>query len=50
MVNYFKKYCEAHDSALSKLEITSIDGCEITHECGFDTLCAFSAKLAENGC
>ena len=50
MVNYFKKYCEAHDSALSKLEITSMDGGEITHECGFDTLCDFSAKLVENGC
>lgn len=48
MKNYYQHYCEAHDSALAKLEITSIDGKEISHDRGFDALCDFSAKLAEN--
>jgi len=50
MNSYYKKYCEAHDSALAKLEITSIDGELMTHNRGFDALCDVSAKLAENGC
>jgi D-sedoheptulose 7-phosphate isomerase len=50
MANYFKKYCEAHDSALAELEITLIDGGEISHDRGFDDLCNLSSKLAENGC
>ena len=49
MDNYYKKYCQSHDSALAKLEITSIDGGKITHDRGFDDLCEFSAILAENG-
>lgn len=49
MDNYYKKYCQALDSALAKLEITSIVGGEITHDRGFDDLCKFSAILAENG-
>ena len=50
MHNYFKKYCEAHDVALAKLEITSIDGEIITQDIGFDALCEISGKLADNGC
>jgi D-sedoheptulose 7-phosphate isomerase len=50
MDNYYKKYCQAHDSALAKLEITSIDGEELSHDQGFDALCDFSVKLTENGC
>ena len=50
MDNYYKKYCQAHDSALAKLEISSIDGQEISHDRGFDALCNFSVKLTENGC
>jgi D-sedoheptulose 7-phosphate isomerase len=48
--NYYKQYCNAHDLALAKLEITSIDGEEISHDRGFDDLCKLSTKSAEHGC
>ena len=50
MNNYYQHYCEAHDTALAKLEITSFDGDEITHDRGFDALCVLSSKLVEKGC
>ena len=50
MDNYYKKYCESHDSALIKLEITTLGGEGVTHNRGFNTLCDLSAKLADNGC
>ena len=50
MNKYYKKYCEAHESALAKLEITLIDGEEISHDRGFDDLCKLSTKSAEHGC
>jgi D-sedoheptulose 7-phosphate isomerase len=48
MDNYYKKYCEAHDSALDNLEITSAKGQFVSHDRGFEILCDFSSKLAEN--
>ena len=48
MDKYYKKYCEAHDFALAKVEITSIEGEELTHDQGFQALCDLSAKLAKN--
>jgi len=50
MDNYYKQYCESHDSALNKLEITTLVGEVVTHNRGFNTLCDLSAKLAESGC
>lgn len=49
MNNYYKQYCKAHDTALAKLEITSLNGEEISHDRGFDDLCNLSTELAENG-
>ena len=50
MDNYYQKYCQVHDWALAKLEITSTSGEELTHDQGFQALCKLSSKLAENGC
>ena len=47
MDNYYKKYCQVHDWALAKLEITSTSGEELTHDQGFQELCDLSSKLAE---
>ena len=49
MDTYYKQYCEAHDSALAKLEITLSGGEELTHDHGFQALCDFSVRLAQNG-
>ena len=50
MNNYYQHYCEAHDTALAKLEITSLNGEEISHDRGFGDLCNLSAELAEKAC
>jgi D-sedoheptulose 7-phosphate isomerase len=47
MINYYKKYLQAHDEALSSLEITDIKGCSLDQEKGFEVLCELSAQIRD---
>lgn len=49
MTSYYDRYISSMDQALRGLEITDHAGKAMTHDEGFDQLCAVTRKLGDNG-
>ncbi len=49
MSSYYRQYISSMDCALRGLEITDLEGKALSHDEGFDRLCAETGKVGESG-